>query len=68
MADSLALNWGVEAFVHGFDHEKPERTVESALQWLREQGRLQRGQTVVVISSITAGENLIDVVEMRTVG
>lgn len=68
VAESLSLNWGVEAFVHDFDHERPERTVESALQWMLSQGRLQRGQTVVVISSITAGDHLIDVVEMRTIG
>ncbi len=67
VADSLALNWGVEALVHAFDHERPEATVESAIKWLVEQGRLKRGQTTVVISSITAGDHIVDVVEMRTV-
>jgi len=68
IADSLALNWGVEAFVHPFDHERPEATVESAIKTLVEQGRLKRGNTTVVISSITAGEQIVDVVEMRVVG
>jgi len=67
VVDSLAFNWGIESFVHRFDHEKPEQTVESALKWLVEQGRLQRGNTVVVISSISAGDQIIDVVEMRVV-
>jgi pyruvate kinase len=67
VADSLALDWGVEAFVHPFDHERPERTVESALRWLVEQGRLRRGNQVVVITAISAGEEIADVVEMRTV-
>ena len=67
VANSLALNWGVEALVHAFDHERPEATVESAIKWLVEQGRLKRGQTTVVISSITAGDHIVDVVEMRTV-
>ena len=67
IADSLALDWGVEAFVHPFDHERPERTVESALRWLVEQGRLRRGHQVVVITAISAGEEIADVVEMRTV-
>ena len=67
MADSLSLNWGVEAFVHPFDHERPEQTVESALKWLVEQGRLRRGNTTVVISAISAGDQIIDVVEMRLV-
>ena len=67
MADSLSLNWGVEAFVHPFDHERPEQTVESALKWLVEQGRLRRGNTTVVISAISAGDQIIDAVEMRVV-
>jgi len=67
VADSLSLNWGVEAFVHPFDHEQPERTVESALTWLVEQGRLRRGNNVVIITAISAGEQIVDVVEMRGV-
>src|SRR6266540_1281056 len=42
VVDSLSFNWGIESFAHPFDHEKPERTVETALAWLVEQGRLQR--------------------------
>ena len=68
VADSLALNWGVEAFVHPFNHEKPEQTVESVLSWLVEQGRLRQGNNVVVITAISAGEQIVDVVEMRVVG
>jgi pyruvate kinase len=67
VADSLSLNWGVQAFVHSFDHVKPEQTIEQALKWLVEQGRLRRGNTVVVISAISAGEQIVEVVEMRTV-
>lgn len=67
VADSLSLNWGVEAFVHPFDHERPEQTVESALSWLVEQGRLRPGNNVVIITAISAGEQIVDVVEMRRV-
>jgi pyruvate kinase len=68
VADSLSLNWGVEAFVHPFNHEKPEQTVESVLRWLVEQGRLRQGNNVVIITAISAGEQIVDVVEMRVVG
>ncbi|MEY2409682.1 MAG: pyruvate kinase [Verrucomicrobiota bacterium] len=67
IADSLALNWGVEPHVHPFDHEHPEATVETAMRRLVQDGRLRRGQTTVIISSITAGDQIIDVVEMRIV-
>ena len=67
VADALSLNWGVESFVHGFDHERPEATVESGLKSLVEQGRLRRGQTVVIVCSITAGDQIVDAVEMRVV-
>jgi pyruvate kinase len=68
VADSLSLDWGVESFVHPFNHDKPEETVESALKSLVNQERLRRGNTVVIISAITAGEQIVDVVEMRVVG
>ena len=67
VADSLSLNYGVEAFVHPFDHERPEQTVERALKVLVEQGRLLAGNTVVVVTAITAGEQIADVVEMRAI-
>ena len=37
------------------------------MRWLVAQGRLQPGNTTVVISSITAGDQIVDVVEMRIV-
>lgn len=67
VADSLSLNWGVESSVHPFDHDKPERTVESALKQLVQDGRLRPGSTVVVITAITVGDQIADVVEMRVV-
>ena len=67
VADSLALNWGVQTFVHPFDHALPEKTIESAMATLVQAGHLHIGNTVVVISSISAGEQIIDVVEMRVV-
>jgi len=67
VADSLSLNWGVRALVHPFDHDRPEKTIETALQFLVGRGILKPGNTTVVISSISAGEQIIDVVEMRVV-
>ena len=67
VADSLALNCGVHPFVHAFDHHHPERTIESAINALVQAGRLRTGNTVVVVSAISAGEQIIEVVEMRTV-
>ena len=67
VADSLSLHWGVESFQHPFNHDRPEQTVETALAWLVQQGRLQPGNTAVVITTITAGHQIADVVEMRTV-
>jgi pyruvate kinase len=70
IAAGLSLHWGVQAFVLPFNHDRPEQTVETALRALVEKGRLKPGQTVVVISSISAGDpsQFVDVVEMRVVG
>ena len=65
LADSLTLNYGVTASIVRFDHANPERTVERALALLVEQGKLKTGQTVVVISAITAGDQIVDAVQMR---
>ena len=67
VADSLALNWGVQPFIHPFDHNHPERTIEVAIKALVAEGKLHSGNTIVVVSAISAGEQIIDVVEMRTV-
>jgi len=67
VANSLTVTSGVEALVHPFDHVRPEQTVENVFAWLVEQGKLRPGQTTVVISAITAGDQIIDVVEMRLV-
>jgi len=67
IADSLTLNWAVKPRVLPFDHQYPEKTIELALDKMVAEGSLRKGNTTVVISSISAGEKIIDVVEMRVV-
>jgi pyruvate kinase len=67
VAEGLALTWGVTPFVIPFDHANPEQTIENALKSLAEQGRLRPDNTVVIISSISAGEQIVDAVQMRVV-
>src|SRR5882762_3341583 len=67
VAEGLSLSWGVSACVVSFDHNNPEKTIELALKTLVEQGRLRQGNTVVIISSISAGEQIVDAVQMRVV-
>jgi pyruvate kinase len=67
VADSLALGWGVVPFQVSFYHEHPEQTIEEALTLLVERQRLRQGNTVVIISSISAGIEIVDAVQMRTV-
>jgi pyruvate kinase len=65
VAEGLALNWGVTPFVIEFDHENPEATIELAVRTLLQQKRLTKGHTAVIISSISAGEHIVDAVQMR---
>lgn len=67
VADSLTINWGVTSIVIPFDHADPEKTISLALQTLTTKGVLQKGNTAVVISSISAGEQIVDAVQMRLV-
>src|SRR2546428_4376424 len=65
VANALALNWGVTPIVIPFNHADPERTIDPALQKLTETGLLKKGNTAVIISSLTAGDQIADAVQMR---
>jgi pyruvate kinase len=67
VANALALNWGVTPVVAPFNHADPEKTIDPALQKLIAQGMLKQGNTIVIISSITVGEQIVDAVQMRVV-
>ena len=67
IADSLSLNWGVRAVVSPFNHELPEKTITSALRALVTAGLLKSGEVVVIISSISAEEQIVDAVQMRKI-
>jgi pyruvate kinase len=67
VSDALTLNWAVTPYVIEFDHGNPNTTIENAVARLRKDGILQEGNTIVIISSISAGETNVDAVQMRTV-
>jgi hypothetical protein len=50
-----------------FDLVNPEITIDSALNCLVEQGRVQKGATVVIIGLVMIGEQIVDAVQMRVV-
>jgi pyruvate kinase len=66
VSDALSLNWGVVPHVIEFDHVNPNKTIDNALERLTTTGRLKKGNTVVIISSIAAGDTTVDAVQMRT--
>lgn len=67
VARELSLNWGVVPLVMPFDPDDLDKNIASAIHLLVEQKLLRRGNTVVVVSSISAGEHVVDAVQMRTV-
>ena len=67
VANGLALNWGVIPVVASFDHVDPERNIEPALQALVTQGMIRKASTVVIISTISVGDQIVDAVQMRVV-
>jgi hypothetical protein len=50
-----------------FEPEAPDKTIDSAIAALLQQGTLERGHTIVIISSISAGDSMVDAVQMRTI-
>jgi len=67
VAEALTLTWGVSSLVIPFNHQNPEQTIELAVKTLMESRRLSTGQTLVIISSISAGDQIVDAVQMRVV-
>ena len=67
VANDLTLNWGVSPIVIPFDYEVPEKTIDRALQTMVSKGLIHKGNTVVVISSITSGDAIVDGIQMRLI-
>ncbi|MBI5772853.1 MAG: pyruvate kinase [Verrucomicrobia bacterium] len=67
VADSLAINWGVTPVITAFDHAAPEKTIDRAIAQLCERQLLRKSSTIVIISAISAGEQIVDAVHMRVV-
>ena len=66
-ANELTLSCGVTPFVTEFDFIQPQNTIETALKNLTQQGRLDRGDSVVIIGAISVGTEIVDAVQMRTI-
>ncbi len=66
-ANELTLSWGVTPFVMEFDFIQPQNTIESGLKSLVADGKLNPGDTVVIIGAISVGTEIVDAVQMRTV-
>jgi pyruvate kinase len=67
IATALTLSWGLTPLVVQFDVINPENTIEMALKDLLQQGQIHSGATVVIISSILSGDQIVDAVQMRVV-
>jgi pyruvate kinase len=67
VAQGLTLSWGVVPIVLPFTHREPAANIDAALDVLKEKKYVQAGATVVIVSSITSGEQMVDAVQMRAV-
>jgi pyruvate kinase len=68
VANSLSLAFGVYPVVLPFIHRESEPLIGDAIEHLLATKRLRRGDNVVIVSSIAAGEGHVDAIQMRTVG
>lgn len=65
----LNLNWGIKPSNIKFSKD-PEKTVQLAIKVLKENGNLKKGNTIVVVSNILAGDaekQNVDTVQIRTI-
>lgn len=62
----LLLVWGVEPFLMQFSAE-PEKTIQDAFAYLVRRGWAQKGDWLVVVTNILAGEKVVDTIQMRPI-
>jgi pyruvate kinase len=63
----LNLTWGTESYTKPFNDRNPEEVVQSALADLTNLGKLVSGDSVVVVSNILSGKELVHAVQVRQV-
>jgi pyruvate kinase len=62
----LLLVWGVEPFLMPFSDE-PEETIRGSFDYLLRRGWVKRGDLMVVVTNVLAGQKVIDTIQMRPV-
>ena len=62
----MLLIWGVEPFLMGFRSD-PEETICDAFAYLLRRGWVSKGDWMVVVTNVLAGEKTIDSIQMRPV-
>lgn len=67
LANTLMLNWGVYPIVLPFTQQDAEDRIVEAIRLLVSQQRLAKGDHLVIVSSIAAGEMHVDAIQMRTI-
>jgi pyruvate kinase len=67
VADGLTLYRGVVPRVVAFDFQNPSETVEKALKQLAADGLLKRGDMVVAVTDVAAGNRIVDGMKLRVV-
>lgn len=68
VAAGLSLYWGITPVVVPFTHRESEPMIGQVLETLMARKQLKKGEHVVVVSSIAAGESHVDAIQMRLVG
>ncbi len=67
VAASLTLNWGVRPFQMDFDAGHPDTTIDRALKKLVEEGRLEKGNSIIIITGIKKGDQVVGAILSRIV-
>jgi pyruvate kinase len=67
VAAKLAINWGVHPMVMEFKQRDSEPLIGEALKKLAAEGKLRSGDHVVIVSSVSAGEQFVDAIQSRQV-
>jgi pyruvate kinase len=62
----LNIYWGIQSYRIDLYHD-PEKTIQTAIELLRKKKLIRKNQSIIIVSDILVGEDLVDTVQVRNV-
>ncbi len=63
----MTMNWGTDPFLIQFDEDEPSNIVDEALEVLKQSGRIETEETIVLVTEVKVKDNMVATIQMKEV-